>query len=830
MTGLGYAGPWDKFAGCGEGGMIHSVLHMKQIKRGLILLLMVLGSSLAQDLPTRPKIGLVLSGGGARGFGHIATLQLIDSLNLPIDYIAGTSMGGIMGALYSIGYDGVEIEQLVRKMNWEYFFSDEPPRQIIPYYKRRIDGRYQFEFEIKGGRPIPPDGLISGQKILLALSELTFAYENVGNFDDLPIPYRCVAVDLISGEEVILGSGSLSKAMRATMSIPTLFDPVVWGDSLLVDGGLLNNVPVDVVKAMGADIVITSNVGRSMRTRDELQSVVNILEQSLLISDHRREAINLPMSDIVIAPDVADLNAADFKPRNIRAIIARGRDGAESQRKALEQLVQTYDLAAPATEFAARKGYSRLYGLQVAGNTTLPFNFLYELSGLTPGDSINAELVEKKLRRMRTSGRIRDVNYSAYMVGANDVNIRLHVVENEYPTITGLVIKGNRRLSHSYVYQKLDIHEGDPFNPKLIAQRITQLYGLGVFKHIHYEIIPENSNQVKLVVIIEEQATDVLNLGFRYDDYSNLVGALGVIHDHLLIPGLRLEGEYQFAGLSRLRTRLLYPLGLDGFMIYPLLQFGLQDQAWSNYSLTGKHLAIYQDQRRHMAFGVGMHPRPDMVIEIDLTREETDLHPEVGQTSLPEWRDRLGYVNIHVALDELDNVLIPNTGRRLEINYQGSSVMLSSEKRFTRFEATADIYESNSPTTNVRFRSRVGVFPGGQSMLYKGFHLNGPDDFVGLDYFELSWNRIFLMRFDYRKELASDLYVKLIYNSAPNPRLARKKIYPLDVDIIHGFGVSLLYDSILGPVELTLARGERVAEDGNKYWRNRSYFTAGFKF
>ena len=255
-------------------------------------LLLFCAITFAQSQESRPKVGLVLSGGGARGFAHIGTLALIDSLNIPIDYIAGTSMGGIIGALYSIGYDAVEIERIIRSLEWQQLFSDEPPREMVPYYERKHDGRFQLEFEIKDGRPVAPDGLISGQQILLALSELTYAYENVDHFDHLPIPYRCVTVDLITGKEVVLDSGSLSKAIRATMSIPTLFDPVEWGDSLLIDGGLLNNVPVDVVKEMGADIIITSNVGRTIRDKDQLNTLLEILEQSIFISEYAREEKN----------------------------------------------------------------------------------------------------------------------------------------------------------------------------------------------------------------------------------------------------------------------------------------------------------------------------------------------------------------------------------------------------------------------------------------------------------------------------------------------------------------------------------------------------------
>ena len=203
----------------------------------LVVLLATLPSRAAQNPGARPKVGLVLSGGGAKGFAHIGTLKLIDSLRIPVDYIAGTSMGGIIGGLYAIGYSGIELEKLAERSDWQEIFADEPARPDLPFLQKEQSGRYQLEFGLQFVKPVPPSGLIFGQKVSLLLANLTFPYERVADFDHLPIPFRCVAVDLISGREVVLRKGSLSRALRATMSIPTVFSPVEWGDSLLVDGG-----------------------------------------------------------------------------------------------------------------------------------------------------------------------------------------------------------------------------------------------------------------------------------------------------------------------------------------------------------------------------------------------------------------------------------------------------------------------------------------------------------------------------------------------------------------------------------------------------------------
>ena len=152
-------------------------------------------------------MGLVLSGGGAKGFAHIGILQMLDSLNIPVDYIAGTSIGGIGGALYSIGYNGDDLESLMTDLDWDEIFTDRPPREQLPYFQKKDVGRYQLEFGLDGVKPVTPSGLIFGQKISLLFSSLTFPYEQVDNFNELPIPFRCVAVDLITGNEVVLKDG-----------------------------------------------------------------------------------------------------------------------------------------------------------------------------------------------------------------------------------------------------------------------------------------------------------------------------------------------------------------------------------------------------------------------------------------------------------------------------------------------------------------------------------------------------------------------------------------------------------------------------------------------
>ena len=214
-----------------------------------------------------PKIGLVLSGGGSKGFAHVPILKALDSLNIPIDFIAGTSFGAITGAMYALGYSGNEIENMALETDWYEVQNDEPKRKFLPYFRKKDTGKYQLNFGLDRVKPVAPTGLIYGQKIILELSKWTREYGQIYDFDKFPIPFRCNAFDIISGKEVIIKEGSLANALRASLSIPTIFAPVEWGDALLVDGGVVNNLPVDIAKEMGADIVLAIDVSSPAQTK-----------------------------------------------------------------------------------------------------------------------------------------------------------------------------------------------------------------------------------------------------------------------------------------------------------------------------------------------------------------------------------------------------------------------------------------------------------------------------------------------------------------------------------------------------------------------------------
>jgi NTE family protein len=226
---------------------------------GVIALLAWAGAqaSSAQDSaqPARPRIGLALGGGSARGFAHIGVLEWLEEHHIPVDYVVGTSMGGLMGGIYATGMPPRDIRALVNGINWDEIFLAEAPYALKDFRRKQDQRSYpaRLELGLKHGVRLQ-GGLDPGEPVLLLIDRLILPYSANGSFDDLPIPFRCVAVDMVRAQQVILKDGPLTTALRATMSLPAIFNPVERDGRILADGGLLNNVPADVARAMGADM------------------------------------------------------------------------------------------------------------------------------------------------------------------------------------------------------------------------------------------------------------------------------------------------------------------------------------------------------------------------------------------------------------------------------------------------------------------------------------------------------------------------------------------------------------------------------------------------
>lgn len=781
---------------------------------------------------SRPRVGLVLSGGGAKGFAHAGTLQMLDSLDIPIDYIAGTSIGGIIGALYSIGYSGHELEKLAYQIDWEEIFTDQPPRKLRPFFERMDDGKYQLELGLKGVKPVPPSGFVTGQKISLLFSELTFSHAHISDFNALPIPYRCVALDLVTGKEVVLKHGSLPQAMRATMSIPTVFSPVEWGDSLLVDGGYINNIPVDVVRAMGAEIVIAVNVQTPLLRRNELGSIFGVLNQLINITDLPRVEKNLQDADIVIRPEIGAFSNADFARNKVGVILKVGKIAAEKHRAELVALKNRYHLTrtnTPGDSLQPAK-WLQIGSIKISGNTTLPHDYIFQECGIALNQTVSTTRLEQKLVTLRNSGEFESIEYQIKPIDDAQVELLLEVKDKQPPLIHGIQITGNQRLPFTFIYRLLGIKPGERFDKTLLNNRITEMYGLGYFEKIVYEIQPFNAERVNLLLSIKEKPIERLRIGIRYDNQHQLVARLSLQRTNFLVPGLRTENELEFAGITRWYNKISYPSRTLNYPIYPFFEFGYQKIIRNIFELSGDKIASYKDQGFEAGLGIGLLFSKFSNIELVYAQENADVEPNIAfpdPTIFPEFKDQLRKLRATLKIDLLDDVLLPREGLALTARFEGSYEGLKSDLFFNTFQLSADFYQTFLKRHTLRYSGFYGFGSSG-TPVYKYFFQGRPERFVGLKYDQLTGRELLFGRLDYRYEHKKDIFFKGMVNT-----LFRYKydyINPVSRNkMLYGFGFSVELISALGPLEFIFSRGQTGILTPGEY-RNLFYFVAGYKF
>ena len=296
--------------------------------------------STGREQPVRPahpnRIGLVLGGGGARGAAHIGVLKVLERERIPIAYIAGTSMGAIVGSMYAMGYSPDEMEAIIGAVDWKDMLSDDPSRIDLPLRRKDDTLRYLLDFKlgIRDGQIQLPRGAIQGQKLLLLLRRLSLPVWQTESFSDFPIPFRCVGTDIAKGEPVVFDSGDIAVAVRASMSVPAAFAPIRVNGRLMVDGGIVNNVPYDVALAMGARDVIAVDVGSELLSDKDLNSPIAITLQMInAVTQKLTDQIlsRMQPSDVLIKPDLGDISSGSFD---------RSKDAIPLGEAAAEKMVQ----------------------------------------------------------------------------------------------------------------------------------------------------------------------------------------------------------------------------------------------------------------------------------------------------------------------------------------------------------------------------------------------------------------------------------------------------------------------------------------------------------
>ena len=367
--------------------------------------------SLAQNQEQEDlKVGLVLSGGGAKGFAHIGVLKVIDSLGIRVDYVAGTSMGAIIGSMYASGYSGKEIDSIIKSVNFDDLIGDNLPRKAKTFYERDNSEKYAVSLPFRNFKVKLPRALSRGQNILSLLTKLTLHVSDVDDFSKLPIPFFCVATDIETGEAVYLDKGSLSQSVLASGAFPSLFQPVRIDDKVLIDGGVVNNYPLDELKAKGVDLIIGVDVQDDLETRDNLQSATKILLQInnyRTINDLKTKSVK---TDIYIKPDITDFNVVSFDEGRI--IIDNGVAATNQHVDALKEVA--------AKQIMKKKQLPRIKAVDSLKITGVVLNDLerytraYVLGKLKlkPGEKISYSTFQEGVNNLAATNNFENISFS----------------------------------------------------------------------------------------------------------------------------------------------------------------------------------------------------------------------------------------------------------------------------------------------------------------------------------------------------------------------------------------------------------------------------------
>jgi NTE family protein len=420
---------------------------MRGSRKSLVLfscLVCFAGSCLkAASQPTTgsPRVGLALSGGGARGAAHIGVLKVLERERIPIHFIAGTSFGALVGGFYALGYPAAEIEEIFSSQDWDNLFSDTPERQLSPILQRK-NLRYLGELGLRNFNIELPSAISGGQRLIEVLNYYTTQGMLAADYDfnHLKIPFRAVATDLLTGQPYIFDRGRMSEALRASIALPAIFTPVEKDDTLLVDGGLVNDLPTDIVRDMGADIVIAVDVTSPLLKKESIRTFIDVMDQALSLRMKQTVEANLKFADLVLSPKLEGFTPGDYT--EVLAISAQGEAAAMALKNDLHELVRNVSRA-ESSESPVPPDRPVIESITFDNLTHVEASRLKSEVRARADQPVNVKVLREDLSRLYATGLFDQVDYQLEEVKSN--RYRLHYIMKEsLPHSIGASIRFDR--------------------------------------------------------------------------------------------------------------------------------------------------------------------------------------------------------------------------------------------------------------------------------------------------------------------------------------------------------------------------------------------------
>lgn len=777
-----------------------------QMKRFSFIILLCFAATVLQAQnnntirPPRPKVGVVLGGGGAKGASHIGVLKYIEEMGIPVDYVAGTSMGSIIGGLYAMGYEPDEMNRLIANINWSEYIGNKIERGVMSEEFRQRSSTLVLNVPFGQDGRLPkassgglisqlPSAYVINSSLVNLFNDLCVGYQEDMDFNDMPIPFACVATDLITGQEVVLRSGNVPEAMRASMAIPGVFAPVQKGDYVLVDGGLVNNFPADVLHDMGADIIIGVEITKEKQfTSEDLQSLPQVMARLLTNSTSAKREENRGMCNIYIVPDVTGYGMLSFNAEAIDTLVERGYKKAQEYH---EQLL------------AIKQALEREVGHEVG----------------------------KELRAPRAKN-----------------------LENEAVTIRSIEISGVSERYGKWLDRKSGLKVGRDYSKSEIDHAINIFRGTACFDDITYTIKESDtihwnnklSDAYDLKINMKPAKSHIFGLGVRYDTEEG--AAL------LLNLGLN---EKEFAGSKlNLNAKLSYNPKVNltyTYVVPSVANFNLA------YDYRNEHFRIVGADNRGMNLRYYQHKASGYISQFHLlnfstkvglsyTNTNYDFSSMVGSflDTLVFAQNKLVTPFVNLAYDNLDDTYFAKRGiktsltARYHIDLHPSEIALDEGSKGQYFCLLYDFQSYLTPRNGkFTFIPQVyGLYVSGLPMYYNrwtiyggevaGRHFDTQLPFVGLTSVSNAFNNSTVFRLDLRYNFYGRHYLTAMYNFMAHLQYLLYYQFSLQ-DVfdfgVQGAGLKYSYDSALGPVSLTAHWSK--TQIGNHFGL---YFSFGYTF
>ncbi|WP_439151007.1 patatin-like phospholipase family protein [Winogradskyella sp.] len=717
-----------------------------------------------------PKVGLVLSGGGAKGFAHIGVLKVIDSLGVKIDYISGTSMGAIIGSLYATGYSGKQLEAMFNNQDFNELINDAFPRASKPFYERENAEKYAVSLPFDNFKISLPSALSRGQNVYNLLYQLMLPVDEIRDFDKLPIPFFCIATDIETGESVIMDKGRLAEAVTASGALPSLFQPVVVGDRILIDGGVTNNFPVEELRDKGMDIIIGVDVQDALRDRGSLKSAPEILLQINNFRTINAMKDKAPLTDVYIKPDITDFSVISFDEG--RDIIANGEAAAQVNLDALLDIKnqQIANVERPALKITDS---ITIKSVNIDGNERYTRSYLLGKLKFKDENKISFTKFRKGINNLIATN-----NFDTF---------RYYLEPNSEDS--GYKLKGDIRESETTIFLKLGVHYDDLYKSALLAN-ITKKRLLFNNDIALLDVILGDNSRYNFDYFIDKGFYISIGVKSRFNQFNKNVNPLLALE----------EGSPLLTGLNRIDVELTDFTNQIYLQTIFRKDFALRAGAeYKRLKITSETI-IDEDQ------------------EDDITFENTDYFGLFG----------------NLIFDDYDNSYFPKNGFYFNGDFHLYLNASGFNRDFEEFSiAKADIGYAFSFSNKLALKSEAngGFKIGDNSTTSLGFALGGYANnfinnfysFYGYDFIALSGDSFMKATFTLDYELFKKHHILIAANYANIEDGIFESGEWLTAPDYSGYALGYSLETFLGPLE---GKYNYSPETGESYW----FFNLGFWF